>query len=241
MNRKMLFLLCVLLCLPLPAYAATYEVGPGKPYVNIGDVPWEAMHPGDQVLIYWRAQPYQEKWVIAVPGTEQQPFTVSGIANGSGQLPIIDGNGATTRSAQLLERGARRHQDRRRQQSSRSHAGLDRDREPRDPRRTTREQLHRPERAHELRGQRRRDLRREGPERHDPRLPPHDCPTASSARPGPAISWSKATGSTTTATWGDLRAQQLHRGAGNSLPVQPLRAAARAPAATTSRTARPAP
>jgi hypothetical protein len=43
--------------------------------------------------------PYKEKWVIAVRGTEQQPFTVRGIANGSGQIPIIDGNGATTRSS----------------------------------------------------------------------------------------------------------------------------------------------
>ncbi|RJR42624.1 MAG: right-handed parallel beta-helix repeat-containing protein [Deltaproteobacteria bacterium] len=88
-----------MLFLHLPAYAAVYEVGPGKPYVNIGDVPWESMAPGDQVLIHWRPEPYKEKWVIAVEGTEQQPCIVRGVANVSGELPVIDGNGATTRTS----------------------------------------------------------------------------------------------------------------------------------------------
>lgn len=98
MNWKLSFLWFLLLLLPWQVQAATYEVGPGQPYVNIGDVPWESMGAGDRVLIHWRAEPYQEKWVIAVPGTQQQPFTVSGVANGAGQLPVIDGNGASTRS-----------------------------------------------------------------------------------------------------------------------------------------------
>ena len=45
------------------ALAATYEVGPGKTFANIGDVPWELLQPGDTVLIYWRSTPYKEKWV----------------------------------------------------------------------------------------------------------------------------------------------------------------------------------
>jgi hypothetical protein len=77
----------------------TYEVGPAKTYANIGDVPWEGMNAGDQVLIFWRQEPYKEKWVIAVQGTEQQPFTVRGVANEKGQLPVIDGRDATTRSS----------------------------------------------------------------------------------------------------------------------------------------------
>ncbi len=33
------------------AQAATiYEVGPGKAYANIGDVPWESLEAGDTVL-----------------------------------------------------------------------------------------------------------------------------------------------------------------------------------------------
>jgi hypothetical protein len=51
------------------------------------------------VLIYYRATPYKEKWVICRQGTPSAPITVRGIAGPSGELPIIDGNGATTRSA----------------------------------------------------------------------------------------------------------------------------------------------
>jgi hypothetical protein len=95
-----IFLLLVFFSLgfPPPAVSGTYEVGVGKTFANIGDVPWENMRAGDQVLIYWRPQPYKEKWVIAVQGTEQQPFVVRGVPNANGELPVIDGRDATTRS-----------------------------------------------------------------------------------------------------------------------------------------------
>lgn len=92
---KIIFLL---LFFPLLAVSGTYEVGVGRTFTNIEDVPWENMKAGDQVLIYWRQQPYKEKWVIAVQGTEQQPFLVRGIPNQEGELPIIDGRDANTRS-----------------------------------------------------------------------------------------------------------------------------------------------
>ena len=38
-----------LLCLPLPVYSVTYEVGPAKTYANIGDVPWEGMNAGANI------------------------------------------------------------------------------------------------------------------------------------------------------------------------------------------------
>ena len=78
--------------------ATIYEVGPGKPYANIGDVPWESLGPGDTVLIYWREQPYKEKWVIAVQATEAEPLVVRGVPNDQGDLPVIDGRDATTRT-----------------------------------------------------------------------------------------------------------------------------------------------
>jgi hypothetical protein len=82
------------------AQAATvYEVGPGYTYANIGDVPWESLNAGDTVNIHWRSTPYKEKWVICRQGTASAPITVSGVAGPNGELPVIDGNGATTRAA----------------------------------------------------------------------------------------------------------------------------------------------
>ena len=83
-----------------PAWATDYEVGPGAGmFANIGDVPWESLGPGDRVLINWRDTPYKEKWVLCRRGTAEAPIVVSGVPGPSGQLPVIDGNGATTRTA----------------------------------------------------------------------------------------------------------------------------------------------
>ena len=97
MKRSALFVLfgaCA-----LAASATTYEVGPGKPLATPGAVPWESLLPGDTVLIYWRAAAYQDKWVICRQGTAAQPITVRGVVGPAGELPVIDGNGATTRTA----------------------------------------------------------------------------------------------------------------------------------------------
>jgi len=82
-------LLACVLAATSPARATTYEVGPGKSLANIGDVPWEALAAGDTVLIYARPQPYREKWVISRAGTAAAPITVRGIADASGNLPVI--------------------------------------------------------------------------------------------------------------------------------------------------------
>jgi hypothetical protein len=84
---------------PSLAGAATYEVGPGKPYVTIGAVPWESLGAGDTVLIHWRSTPYKEKWVLCRQGNAAAPITVRGVPGPGGELPIIDGNAATTRTA----------------------------------------------------------------------------------------------------------------------------------------------
>ncbi|MFY9556042.1 MAG: putative Ig domain-containing protein, partial [Blastocatellia bacterium] len=81
------------------AQGTLYEVGPGKPYTSIGAVPWESLQPGDTVLIYYRAAPYKEKWVICRQGASSAPITIRGVAGPNGELPILDGNGATTRSS----------------------------------------------------------------------------------------------------------------------------------------------
>ncbi|MHC4714273.1 MAG: putative Ig domain-containing protein, partial [Planctomycetota bacterium] len=79
------------------ARATTYEVGPGKTYTNINDVPLEDIAAGDTVLIYYRAAPYKEKWVVTAPGTQANPVKFEGVPGGGGELPVLDGDGATTR------------------------------------------------------------------------------------------------------------------------------------------------
>lgn len=76
--------------------AAVYEVGPAQALQSIAQVPWATLQPGDTVLIHWRAAPYKEKWVICRQGTSDAPITVRGVPNTSGELPVIDGNGAVT-------------------------------------------------------------------------------------------------------------------------------------------------
>ena len=81
-----------------PAAAATYEVGPGRQYSSIGAVPWESLQAGDVVLIHHRSDPYREKWVLNRRGTSANPIVVRGVAGPNGELPVVSGDGATTRS-----------------------------------------------------------------------------------------------------------------------------------------------
>ena len=74
-----------------------YQVGPGKAYENIGDVPWENLGPGDTVRIFWREAPYKEKFRIDARGTAEAPIRIFGIPGPNGERPVIDGKDATTR------------------------------------------------------------------------------------------------------------------------------------------------
>ncbi len=82
--------------LPAVALAKIYDVGPNQPYANIGDVPWASLAAGDAVQIHARPTPYKAKWVINAAGTANQPIVVRGIPDGTGALPKIVGDGATT-------------------------------------------------------------------------------------------------------------------------------------------------
>jgi hypothetical protein len=79
--------------------AATYDVGPAQPLGTPSDVPWESLIAGDVVNIHWRDTPYKNKWVINRQGTESEPIIVRGVPGPNGELPVIDGDGATTRQA----------------------------------------------------------------------------------------------------------------------------------------------
>ncbi len=72
-------------------------VGPGQTYASLGDAPFESLARGDTVRIFWREQPYHEKLMISGIGTEYAPIRVCGVPGPQGQLPVIDGQDATTR------------------------------------------------------------------------------------------------------------------------------------------------
>ena len=80
------------------AAATTYDVGPGMPYAAVGDVPIESLGAGDELRIHWRQTPYREKLVVGNGGTMAAPLVVRGVPGPGGALPILDGDGATTRS-----------------------------------------------------------------------------------------------------------------------------------------------
>jgi len=94
--KKLILTVTVLLLAALNAFGTTYEVKPGTPLDTIAEVPWATLQPGDRVLIYWKATPYKEKWVICRQGTASQPIAIEGVLGPNGERPVIDGNGATT-------------------------------------------------------------------------------------------------------------------------------------------------
>jgi hypothetical protein len=76
-----------------------YQVGPGKPYTSLDAVPWEALKAGDTVRIFYTATPYKGKFMVAAAGTQAAPVRICGVRGPNNERPIIDGNGATTRTA----------------------------------------------------------------------------------------------------------------------------------------------
>ncbi len=100
MRTVSLVIASLLVCtLPAVARATVYEVGVAMPYPTIGDVPWESLVAGDNVRIHWQATAYHEKLVLAVHGTAASPIVIEGVPGPMGQLPVLDGASATTRSA----------------------------------------------------------------------------------------------------------------------------------------------
>lgn len=76
---------------------SNFDVGPGKTFLSIGDVPFEKLKGGDTVRIFWRPQPYREKLMIGGIGAEGQPILICGVPGPKGEQPVIDGENATTR------------------------------------------------------------------------------------------------------------------------------------------------
>lgn len=77
-----------------------YQVGPNAGQLASLDlVPWERLVAGDTVRIFHRAAPYKSKFLIAAQGTAAAPVRICGVKGANGERPVIDGNGATTRTA----------------------------------------------------------------------------------------------------------------------------------------------
>ena len=190
------------------ASAATYEVGPGKPYATPSAVPWESLQPGDPVLIHWRAHAVHGQVGDLPPGHRGRADHRSAACR-TRPASCRSSTATARRRAWRSTTGARRarDQDRRRQHPGRHDAALHR-----RSRTSTSAARARPTRSPTtaaasavLRGQRRGDLHREGRAHH--RSATTSCTTrataCSSARPSRtsrATSWSRATPSTTTAT-----------------------------------------
>ena len=78
-----------------PSNAYDFEVGPGKPYTELEQVPWEFLLPGDRVFVYSRATPYKRTIVISTSGNEDAWIEVIGVRDPiTNAMPILDGEGA---------------------------------------------------------------------------------------------------------------------------------------------------
>jgi hypothetical protein len=75
-----------------------YNVGPEQALAKITDVPWESLKAGDVVNIYYKPAPYKEKFGITTRGNAQAPIIIHGVLGPNGERPVLDGDGAITRS-----------------------------------------------------------------------------------------------------------------------------------------------
>lgn len=75
-------------------FATEFQVGPGQAYTTIGAVPWYTLAAGDIVYIHYAT--YHEKFLVSTQGTAQNPIKIIGVPDSNGNLPIIDGQDATT-------------------------------------------------------------------------------------------------------------------------------------------------
>jgi parallel beta-helix repeat protein len=72
-----------------------YTVGPGQTYESLSEVGWSALEPGDSVRVFWREEPYRESVLLSRSGTAEQPIRFCGVGGPNGELPVLDGEGAT--------------------------------------------------------------------------------------------------------------------------------------------------
>jgi hypothetical protein len=86
----------LLASLPVPvSHAASYEVGPGKPFARLSQVTG-LLNPGDTVLVHGNGPTaYDETVIFTRPGTRDRPITIRGVRV-AGRRPILSSAGRIT-------------------------------------------------------------------------------------------------------------------------------------------------
>lgn len=91
---------------PAPAPSPTgreFDVGPGRAYPSVTDVPWNALAAGDTVWVHWRSDAdggaYHGKINLTGRGTAGAHIRVVGVPGPQGQRPVLDAAGAATNPA----------------------------------------------------------------------------------------------------------------------------------------------
>ncbi|MEQ6125325.1 FlgD immunoglobulin-like domain containing protein [Pseudotenacibaculum sp. MALMAid0570] len=77
-------------------YANVIEVGPGKQYQEIHDIPLTSVVKNTLIKIFRRTDPYRTKVFVDVIGTENERVRFQGIPDANGNLPVISFENATT-------------------------------------------------------------------------------------------------------------------------------------------------
>jgi hypothetical protein len=81
--------------LPNTDYTTIIEVGPGKTYEELYDVPESNVTAGTLIKIYYRSEPYRIKIYLKIQATETAHFRIQGIPDENGNLPIITHENST--------------------------------------------------------------------------------------------------------------------------------------------------
>lgn len=71
-----------------------FRVGPGMEYLELGDVPWDKLLPGDRVFVYYRATPYNNVVTLQTRGTAEKYIEIIGVKDSNGNKPILDATNA---------------------------------------------------------------------------------------------------------------------------------------------------
>lgn len=90
---------------PLVGRGQTYNVGPGQPYTELHQLPWNAMAAGDVVNVFYRPQAYAARIGLRVEATAERPFYLHGVADPATCLrPMLTGDGARPSDDQQANR-----------------------------------------------------------------------------------------------------------------------------------------